>query len=77
MTSNKTVYAIQNKTTKRMYIGCTVDPQSRIRTHFVELEKGLKKSKSKDTQWQTDFNLYGKDDFDIFIVEENVPHCKN
>jgi len=81
-TRDKTVYAIQCRNTKRLYIGCTADVETRIRTHFSELQRGLKtksngKGKRINSPWQEDFICYGVDNFDVFIIEENIAADKS
>ena len=76
-----TVYAFQCTENGKVYIGCTEDFESRVRTHIRELEKGLKKrwlpgNKTIKTEWQNDYDRYGRDAFKIFVLEENVPPVK-
>lgn len=64
-----TVYAIQNKVNKKLYIGVSENPQSRLKAHLTLLRGG----KHSVEDMQDDFNKYG-DVFDIFILEENVDY---
>lgn len=77
------IYAIRNKMTGRIYIGSTVDVQVRVQTHFIDLRHGHKRitnrfgdNVSKPSQWQLDFNKYGLDSFEWYILEENIPPDK-
>lgn len=85
MKSNRpaSVYAIRNKVTGRIYIGSAVDARTRVQTHFIELRRGHKRitdkfgnDASKPSQWQIDFNAYGFDSFEWYILEENIPPDK-
>lgn len=69
-----TIYAIQNKVNKKIYVGKTENPQSRIKQHFFNLKSG----KHPVEDMQADFNKYG-DVFDVFILEEGVAYhdCHN
>lgn len=64
-----TIYAIQNKVNKKIYIGYSDNPQQRFKTHLQNLKGG----KHKVADMQEDFNKYG-DVFEIFILEENVSY---
>ena len=72
------IYAIQCVETDKIYVGCTQDFDNRIRTHFKELEKGEKtrqdfyKRERVKSDWQNDFDKYGRDSFKVFILERNV-----
>lgn len=60
------IYAIRNITTGKIYIGVSNNPKSRISSHFGQLKSG----KHPITSFQDDFELYGVDDFECFILEE-------
>lgn len=81
-TTPSTIYAIQCEVNGKVYVGCTQDFQKRITTHFRELKKGIKDYRpfySKErikTNWQNDYDQYGRDAFKVFILEENVPPAK-
>lgn len=72
------IYAIQCVETGKVYIGCTEDFETRIRTHFVELLKGEKtrfvdrETGRVKSDWQKDFDRFGKDAFKVFILEKDV-----
>ena len=79
------VYAIRCSKTGRIYIGCTSALEQRIKTHFRELKnrdkraygdshnKGYKGCYADNSLWQKDYDKYGRDAFDVFVLEENVP----
>lgn len=73
-----TIYAIRCKVTKRMYIGRTYRLEQRIAEHFRELEAGKNRNASvrpyslKESNFQEDYNRYGKGSFEVYILEENV-----
>jgi len=51
----------------------------RARAHFSDLKRGAKtvkdlSGKLVNSQWQDDYNTYGKDSFDIFVIEQNIPY---
>lgn len=78
-----TVYAIRNKKTGRIYIGSTVDPKSRVASHFNELKNKRKNTRLPypephivPSQWQRDYDAYGFDSFEWYILEENIPYEK-
>lgn len=71
------IYAIRCKENGRLYIGRTYRLKSRIREHFAELRKGYKGEGSKrygmnQANFQKDFNRYGEDAFELFVLQENV-----
>lgn len=51
------VYAIQHNTTKRIYVGMTIDMQSRIKAHLA----CLRGNKHTNKLMQKDFNEHGED----------------
>ena len=72
-----TVYAIRCKENGRIYVGCTKNLESRIKSHFSELLRGEKSknigsSMREDYQWQKDFNEYGRNAFQCFILESHI-----
>ena len=75
---NYTVYAIRCETTGRVYVGCTKDLKTRVYAHFGDLRNGRKDmfnhfSKHREkTQWQKDYDKYGRGDFKIYVLENNV-----
>ena len=72
------VYAIMNRETKRMYIGCTCDVQRRIGQHFDELAKHKKirysnvNKEPTGKEWQDDYDKYGADSFDFYVLETDI-----
>lgn len=76
--SKYSIYAIQNRITKRLYIGCSCDVGNRIRQHFSQLEGKQKTAyyprlKGRDrSQWQIDYDEHGIDSFVYYILEDNI-----
>lgn len=72
------VYAVQNAVTNRVYVGCSNNPDGRIRTHLRQLSLGIKTSYDSmtrtrdDSLWQRDYDEYGKDSFKYYILETNL-----
>ena len=62
-----TIYAIQNKVNKKIYVGKTENPQTRLQKHLSDLKNG----RHIIEDMQEDFNRFG-DVFELFILEENV-----
>lgn len=60
------VYRIVNSKTNACYIGSTYKLELRLKTHALNLEKGT----HINIKLQNDFYLYGKDVFDVEILEE-------
>ena len=76
------VYAIRCTKNGKIYIGSTVQLKERIYQHFQELKAGKKtkisnvnKIKSYDS-WQSDYDKYGKDAFEVYCIEEKIPKNK-
>ena len=73
------VYAIRCKATGRVYIGCTRDVKRRINQHMIELRahKKIKYSNVKKIvrgkEWQDDFDTYGEESFEFYIMESGIP----
>lgn len=73
-----TIYAIRCVPNKKMYIGCTKNVEARIQSHFSQLELQRKdrynsKSKTRTTsEWQEDYNTYGKGAFEYYILESGI-----
>lgn len=59
------IYCITNTKNNKVYIGSTTDYSRRIREHFYRLEEG----KHKNKHLQSAYNKYGKDNFDVKIVD--------
>ena len=62
-----TIYAIQNKVNKKIYIGSSRNPKQRLKQHLSDLKGG----RHIVEDMQEDFNKFG-DVFDLFILEEDV-----
>lgn len=60
------IYAIKNKLDNKMYIGMTNNFQKRINHHFYE----LKNNKHHSLKLQRAYNKYGKDNFEVLVLEE-------
>lgn len=66
--ADKVIYAIQHNVTKRIYVGCSLHYEKRIREHICHLRNG----KHTNKELQKDFDLYGES-YSYFIIERNVP----
>lgn len=76
------IYAIRCKTTGRIYVGTSVKPDERIRNHISDLRSGsktkfAKKGQREKSQWQIDYDQYGEQDFEFFILERDVPYTES
>ena len=76
------VYAIRNKTTGRVYVGCTTDVERRAYQHFQQL-KGHRKGKSSNVYhlrsgdlWQEDYDKYGISDFEVYVLEKDIQYSE-
>jgi group I intron endonuclease len=73
------VYGIRCKATGRIYIGSTCELEVRLKHHFKNLKDNSKKITShkrepkREHPFQADFNQFGIESFEVFILEENVP----
>ena len=73
-----TVYGIRCKENGKIYIGCTCrQVEERITAHFNELRRRGKtyrnsKGERELTPWQIDFNQFGEDAFEFYILEKDV-----
>lgn len=67
-----TIYAIRCTHNGKVYIGRTQRFDQRIREHWLDLKRGFK-GKMRDSSFQDDFDRYGTDGFNVYILEENVP----
>lgn len=65
-----TIYAIRCKSNSKVYIGRTSVLDERIKTHFMSLKSG----KHTNKLLLNDYKKYGRDDFEIYILEENIPY---
>lgn len=82
------IYAIRCSKTGRVYIGSTISLENRLNTHFRELKKREKRAilygengraegvTPEGSIWQMDYDKYGRDAFDVYVLEENVPKDK-
>ena len=62
------IYAIKNILDNKMYIGQTINIESRISAH----RNNLINNKHHSSKLQNAFNKYGKENFKLIILEENV-----
>lgn len=69
---DKTIYAIQHNLTKRIYIGCSLHFEKRIREHFTHLRNG----NHNNSELQKDYDLYGND-YSFYVIEKNVSFYKS
>ena len=72
-----TIYGICCKRSGRVYIGRTYRLEARIKEHFYELRK-RRKTCYKDgrhtmSEMQKDYDKYGEESFQVYIIEDNVP----
>lgn len=63
----KDIYIITNKINGKQYIGQSKNPESRFIAH-------CKKTKSNSSMLNKDIQAYGKDNFEIRILEKHVPN---
>ena len=63
-----TIYSIINKVNKKRYIGQSICVKKRIYKHFKKLEEG----QHCNPYLQKSYNKYGRDNFRVEIVEENI-----
>ena len=72
-----TIYGICCKKSGRVYIGRTYRLENRIKEHFAELRNGKKTCYQNGqrvmSNMQKDYDKYGEDSFNVYIIEENVP----
>lgn len=60
------IYCIENIKTNKVYIGQSIDIETRIKRHFRELENGIHHSK----HLQRSYDKYGKENFSWRVLEE-------
>ena len=70
--ADKTIYAIQHNVTKRLYIGCSVHPEKRIREHMSRLRLG----KHGNVEFQKDYDLFGND-YSFYAIQKDVNFYKS
>lgn len=64
------IYAIRCVVNGKLYIGRTLRLEERIKIHFAELKSG----RHSNNQMLDDYKKYGKDNFEVYVIEENVPY---
>ncbi len=67
-----TIYALRCKNNGRLYIGRTSNLNNRIQVHFQELISG----RYTNLLMLDDFKKYGKENFEIYVLEENIPYSQ-
>ena len=74
-TTPRIVYAIRCKANGKIFIGSAMDPRTCVSAHIRELRKGYKglSSTPQSRNWQEDYNKYGADAFELYILETDVP----
>lgn len=76
--SKYTVYAIRCTANGKMYIGCTNNVESRIKSHFFDLEQRRKRRYDFQTKtriftdFQSDFDKYGKRAFEYYVLQSEI-----
>ncbi len=65
--ADKTIYAIRHNVTGRIYVGCSLHFEKRIRQHISH----LRNNNHTNFEMQKDYNLYGED-YTYYIIETNV-----
>lgn len=60
------IYAIQNKVNGKIYIGSSKNIARRLKQHYQLLTR----NKHHSYKLQADWNKYGEDAFEVFVVEE-------
>ena len=65
-----TIYAIRCKSNGKLYIGRTYRLNERIQVHF----QTLKSKKHSSKLMIEDYEKYGRENFEIYILEENIPY---
>lgn len=76
ITYNSDIYAIRCMENGKVYIGRTYRLDVRIREHFLALRKGKTDKLNttyKKSGFQADYNKYGEDAFEVYIIEQDVP----
>ena len=76
ITHNSDIYAIRCKENGKVYIGRTYRLDVRIREHFLALRKGKTDKLNttyKKSGFQADYNKYGEDAFEVYIIDQDVP----
>lgn len=76
----RTIYALRCKANGKVYIGKTGDVKSRIQAHFLEISHTIKWQRDHpeckfEIGWYgyaRDALKYGKEGFEVWILEENI-----
>lgn len=63
------IYAIRCIENGKLYIGRTTNLKNRIEIHFRELKSG----KHTNEEMLNDYKVYGREKFEVYLLEENVP----
>lgn len=71
ITKPNTIYAIRCTENGKVYIGRTQNFDRRIREHWLDLQRGFKRN-MRDPSFQNDYDLYGIDCFEVYILEKDV-----
>ena len=66
---NYSIYAIRCIKNGKLYIGRTTNLIRRIEVHFQELKSGRHTNK----EMLEDYKKYGREEFEIYLLEENIP----
>lgn len=64
---NIVIYCIQNNINGNIYVGSTIDYNRRIKSHLNQLNQ----NKHCNIHLQRAWNMYGKENFDIFILRNS------
>ncbi len=68
------IFAVRCKTNKKMYIGATLgDSETRIRSMICALKRN---DINTNKTLREDFNKYGENDFEFFVLEDNIESTK-
>lgn len=68
------IYAIRCKTTGKVYVGRSQDPLERMKQHLQHLKRG--DNHYGAASFKEDFDKYGVDDFECYILETGVAPTK-
>lgn len=69
---DKDIYAIQHNCTKRVYVGCSIHYEKRIRQHLSHLRNHNHENK----EFQKDYDLFGED-YSFYILQRGVSHYRS
>lgn len=72
MSKTYSIYAIRCKSNNKLYIGRTTNLKQRVNNHF----DNLKGNSHKILDLQEDFNKYGIDNFEVYLLEENIDYTE-